>query len=481
MIRINKDLQTKLRKFRNDKRAYYSMLVLLVAFLVTLPAELLCNVRPILLVVDGKPHFPIFVTYTEQDFGGTRPVEPDYKSEAFMNWLRGEAPAEPETVSRSKPSKQPMEQGTQGLALSIDDFEEQDFDPELFRTLNEIRGTDSGAGLGLDDFEGDAGFGLGLDDFEEESGGSMNLDFGDFEEDSAPSPAVSQPKTKSKEVQSTPPQTREPHDVWAIWPPVRYDYKYIPTESRTGRVALAAPYEVQSADGSRILGSSWKDGHYLGTDDRGRDVLARLIYGFRISMIFGLSLAVTGTIIGCLLGGVQGFFGGWIDLIGQRMTEIWGSIPRLYILIILSAFLVPNTLLLFAILNLTAWMGIAAYIRAEFLKGRNLEYVKAARALGVSNPSIMRRHILPNSLTPVITFFPFEVTAGILALVSLDYLNLGVPSPAPSIGELLAQGKNNLQAIWILLPTFLLLTTTLTLLTFVGDGIRNAFDPRKAE
>ncbi len=195
-------------------------------------------------------------------------------------------------------------------------------------------------------------------------------------------------------------------------------------------------------------------------------------------MLFGISLAITGTIVGCLLGGVQGYFGGWIDLIGQRLTEIWGSMPRLYILIILSSFLVPSALILFVILNLTAWMGIAAYIRAEFLKGRNLEYVKAAKAMGVSNFEIMRRHILPNSLTPVITFFPFEVTSGILALVSLDYLNLGVPSPAPSIGELLSQGKTNLHAIWILLPTFTALTLTLTLLTFVGEGIRNAFDPR---
>jgi microcin C transport system permease protein len=196
-------------------------------------------------------------------------------------------------------------------------------------------------------------------------------------------------------------------------------------------------------------------------------------------MIFGISLAVFGTIFGCLIGGVQGFFGGLVDLLGQRLTEIWGSIPRLYILIILSSFLVPSVLLLFVILNLTAWMGIAAYIRAEFLKIRNLEFVKAAKGMGVSNFKIMRRHILPNALTPVITFFPFEVTAGILALVSLDYLNLGVPSPAPSMGELLAQGKNNLHALWILLPTFTLLTVALTGLTFIGEGVRNAFDPRR--
>jgi microcin C transport system permease protein len=148
-------------------------------------------------------------------------------------------------------------------------------------------------------------------------------------------------------------------------------------------------------------------------------------------------------------------------------------------LIILSSFLVPSALLLFLILNLTAWMGIAAYIRAEFLKIRNYEFVKAAKSLGVSNFKIMRKHILPNALTPVLTFFPFEVTAGILALVSLDFLNLGVPSPAPSLGELLAQGKNNLHALWILLPTFVTLSLAITLLTFIGEGIRNAFDPRK--
>ena len=264
-----------------------------------------------------------------------------------------------------------------------------------------------------------------------------------------------------------------------MWPPVRYDYKYIHTESKTGNVVLAAPYKIIDKETNQVTDSSWVDGHYLGTDDRGRDVLARLIYGLRISMIFGISIAIAGTIIGCLLGGVQGYFGGWVDLIGQRLTEIWGSIPRLYILIILSSFLVPSALLLFLILNLTAWMGIAAYIRAEFLKIRNFEYVKSAKAMGVSNFRIMRKHILPNALTPVITFFPFEVTAGILALVSLDFLNLGVPSPAPSIGELLAQGKTNLQAIWILLPTFITLSATLTMLTFVGEGIRNAFDPKR--
>jgi microcin C transport system permease protein len=311
--------------------------------------------------------------------------------------------------------------------------------------------------LELDDFEEEEpAFSIGLNDFEDSEGNAdINLTNAEI--------APAQP----------------PKDYWILWPPVRYDYVYIPTESKTGNVVLAAPYRTRAHIGEGLIESSWEDGHYLGTDDRGRDVLARLIYGFRISMVFGASLAITGTLIGCLIGGTQGFFGGWIDLVGQRLTEIWGSIPRLYILIILSSFLVPSAILLFLILNLTAWMGIAAYIRAEFLKVRNFEFVKAAKALGVSNFTIMRRHILPNALTPVVTFFPFEVTAGILALVSLDYLNLGVPSPAPSMGELLAQGKNNLQALWILLPTFAALTLAITLLTFIGEGIRNAFDPRK--
>ena len=398
---MNKELKVKLGVFRNDRRAFYSFIILATLFVLTLPAEILCNIRPLIIVVDGKPYFPITVTYSEKDFGGSLPSEPDYKSQSFANLLSGTSTAT-------------------------------------------ITNTDS-SGLGLD--------------------------LGDFEDDEDVPDTMPEPVSENIE--------NSPRDFWMLWPPVRYDYKYIPTESVTGNVVLAAPYESESPIGEGLVESSWMDGHYLGTDDRGRDVLARLIYGFRISMLFGVSLAITGTLIGCLIGGTQGFFGGWVDLAGQRLTEIWGSIPRLYILIILSSFLVPSALLLFLILNLTAWMGIAAYIRAEFLKIRNYEFVKAAKSLGVSNFKIMRKHILPNALTPVLTFFPFEVTAGILALVSLDFLNLGVPSPAPSLGELLAQGKNNLHALWILLPTFATLSLAITLLTFIGEGVRNAFDPRK--
>lgn len=413
MLKLNKEFKVRLEVFKNDKRAYFSFLVLAFLFLATLPAELICNVRPLIIVVEGKPYFPIPFTYSEKDFGGTLPSEPDYKSARFLNILKGVAPSIKAETKNS-------------FGLQLDDFEEEDVVEE-------------------------PAFSIGLDDFED-SGEAIT--------------PTNAPKIS-------------PRDHWILWPPVVYDYEYIPTDSKTGNVVLAAPYRTRTPNGESVIESSWEEGHYLGTDDRGRDVFARLLYGFRISMIFGASLAITGTLIGCLIGGTQGFFGGAIDLVGQRLTEVWGSIPRLYILIILSSFLVPSAILLFLILNLTAWMGIAAYIRAEFLKVRNYEFVKAAKGLGVSNFTIMRRHILPNALTPVVTFFPFEVTAGILALVSLDYLNLGVPSPAPSIGELLAQGKNNLQALWILLPTFAALTLTITLLTFIGEGIRNAFDPRK--
>lgn len=418
-MRLSKDFQIKLKRFRRDRRAFYSFLFISAVFLLTLPAEWICNIKPILLVVDDRPYFPILFSYSEKDFGGDLLSEPDYKSDRFIRLLTGK---------KIKPIVQEDSQDNGGLDLGLGDFEE----------------------------EAKPGFSLSLKDFDDEEDFSIQ--------------AKDSNQTQSR---------KGPKNFWMIWPPIPYDYKYIPTQSQSGRVVLAAPYPTRSADGTRIIPSSINDKHYLGTDDRGRDVLARLIYGFRISMIFGISLAVFGTIIGCLIGGIQGFFGGWVDLTGQRLTEIWGSIPRLYILIILSSFLVPSVLLLFAILILTAWMGIAAYIRAEFLKIRTLEFVKAAKGMGVSNLQIMRRHILPNALTPVITFFPFEVTAGILALVSLDYLNLGVPSPAPSIGELLAQGKNNLHALWILLPTFMALTGALTCLTFVGEGIRNAFDPKR--
>ena len=221
--------------------------------------------------------------------------------------------------------------------------------------------------------------------------------------------------------------------------------------------------------------------NWLGTDDRGRDLLAQLIYGFRVSVLFALALTVTGTLLGVLTGAIQGYFGGKTDLAFQRFIEIWGSMPELYLLIIFSAIFAPSVALLLVLLSLFGWMGLSDYVRAEFLRNRQLDYVKAARALGVGNWQIMWRHILPNSLTPVVTFLPFRMSAAILALTSLDFLGLGVPPGTPSLGELLSQGKNNIDAWWISLSTFAVLVVTLLLLTFMGDALRDALDPRKAD
>ena len=219
----------------------------------------------------------------------------------------------------------------------------------------------------------------------------------------------------------------------------------------------------------------------FGTDDRGRDLLAQLIYGFRLSVLFGLALTAIGVLMGVAAGAIQGYAGGKTDLVGQRFMEIWGSMPELYLLIIFSAIFAPSTLLLLLLLSLFGWMGLSDYVRAEFLRNRQMDYVRAARALGVSNLQIMWRHILPNSLTPVVTFLPFRMSAAILALTSLDFLGLGVPPGTPSLGELLSQGKANIDAWWISLSTFAVLVVTLLLLTFMGDALRDALDPRKAD
>lgn len=221
--------------------------------------------------------------------------------------------------------------------------------------------------------------------------------------------------------------------------------------------------------------------NFFGTDDRGRDLLAQLIYGFRVSVLFGLALTVIGVIIGVITGAIQGFFGGKTDLAFQRFIEIWGSMPELYLLIIFSAIFAPSVALLLILLSLFGWMGLSDYVRAEFLRNRQMDYVRAARALGVGNLRIMWRHILPNSMTPVVTFLPFRMSAAILALTSLDFLGLGVPPGTPSLGELLNQGKANLDAWWISLSTFGVLVLTLLLLTFMGDALRDALDPRKAQ
>ena len=221
--------------------------------------------------------------------------------------------------------------------------------------------------------------------------------------------------------------------------------------------------------------------NWFGTDDRGRDLLAQLIYGFRVSVLFALALTAIGVVLGIATGAIQGFFGGKTDLAFQRFIEVWGAMPELYLLIIFSAVFAPSVGLLLLLLSLFGWMGLSDYVRAEFLRNRQLDYVRAARAMGLSNAQIIWRHILPNSLTPVVSFLPFRMSAAILALTSLDFLGLGVPPGTPSLGELLSQGKNNIDAWWISLSTFGVLVLTLLLLTFMGDALRDALDPRKAD
>ena len=250
---------------------------------------------------------------------------------------------------------------------------------------------------------------------------------------------------------------------WALFPPNRYG-------------ADTINYFATAPNPAAPSRANW-----LGTDDRGRDLLAQLLYGFRVSVLFALALTAVGVVLGVITGALQGFFGGKTDLAFQRFIEIWGSMPELYLLIIFSAVLAPSISLLLILLSLFGWMGLSDYVRAEFLRNRQLDYVKAARALGVSNAQIIWRHILPNSLTPVVTFLPFRMSAAILALTSLDFLGLGVPPGTPSLGELLSQGKNSIDAWWISLSTFAVLVTTLLLLTFMGDALRDALDPRKAQ
>jgi microcin C transport system permease protein len=250
-------------------------------------------------------------------------------------------------------------------------------------------------------------------------------------------------------------------DNWALYPLNPYSFNTI-------------NYETSSPNPAAPSDQNW-----LGTDDRGRDVLARLLYGFRLSILFGLALTIVGVTVGVIAGALQGYIGGRFDLVMQRITEIWSSMPELYLLIIFASIFTPSILLLLILLSLFSWMGLADYVRAEFLRGRNMEYVLAARAMGVSNLNIMFRHLLPNGLTPVITFLPFRMSASILALTSLDYLGLGVPPSTPSLGELLAQGKENIDAWWLSLSTFAVLVGMLVLLIFIGEALREAMDTRK--
>lgn len=272
---------------------------------------------------------------------------------------------------------------------------------------------------------------------------------------------------------------------WMIWPPVRYSYQtvnsQIPHSAPTppfwlmDKAERCAAYPEKDADPNCTLGNL----NWLGTDDQARDVLARLIYGFRISVLFGLALTVLSALIGVTAGAIQGFFGGWTDLLMQRFIEIWSSMPVLYILLIIAAILPPGFFVLLGIMLLFQWVGFVGVVRAEFLRARNFEYVRAARALGVGDWTIMFRHLLPNAMVATLTFLPFILSGSIATLTSLDFLGFGMPPGSPSLGEMIAQGKNNLQAPWLGLTAFFAMSVMLSLLIFIGEAVRDAFDPRK--
>ncbi|MDX2074161.1 MAG: ABC transporter permease [Alphaproteobacteria bacterium] len=261
---------------------------------------------------------------------------------------------------------------------------------------------------------------------------------------------------------------RDPHvaeligkDGWMVWPPLRYGYSTINYDSPT---PAPSPPSAENP---------------LGTDDQGRDVLARLIYGFRISVLFGLTLTILSSTIGIMAGAVQGYFGGLTDILFQRFIEIWSGLPELFLLIILASIITPNFWWLLLILLLFSWMSLTGVVRAEFLRARNFDYVKAARALGVPEFRIMMRHVLPNALTSAMTMMPFLVSGAVTALATLDFLGFGLPAGSPSLGELLLQGKNNPQAPWLGITSFVVIATMLVLIIFIAEAVRDAFDPRK--
>jgi microcin C transport system permease protein len=269
-----------------------------------------------------------------------------------------------------------------------------------------------------------------------------------------------------------------------IWPPIRYSYSThnldLPTPAPSPPTWMLTEAQCKAVvERKGLKGCSDLEYNWLGTDDQGRDVLARLIYGFRISVLFGLILTVFSSIVGVAAGAVQGYFGGWIDLLFQRFIEIWTSVPELYLLLIISSVLVPGFFVLLGILLLFSWVRLVGLVRAEFLRGRNFEYIQAARALGVSNTVIMFRHLLPNAMVATLTFLPFIMSSSVMTLTALDFLGFGLPPGSPSLGELLSQGKANVQAPWLGLTGFFTVALMLSLLIFVGEAVRDAFDPRK--
>ncbi len=340
-VRLTPMTRRRWQNFRANRRGFWSLWVFLVLFTLTLFAEFFANDKPVLIKYDGSFYAPIFMEYTETEFGGEFETEADYRDPFVQDLIRE-------------------------------------------------------------------------------------------------------------------------RDGWILWPPVRYSYNTI---NYNLPVPAPAPPSAEN---------------WLGTDDQGRDVVARLIYGFRISILFGLTLTLFSSVIGVAAGAVQGYFGGWLDLLFQRFIEIWAGLPILFLLIILASVVEPNFWWLLLLMLAFSWMNLVGVVRAEFLRARNLDYVKAARALGVSNPKIMVKHVLPNAMVATLTFLPFILNGSITTLTSLDFLGFGLPPGSPSLGELLAQGKANLQAPWLGISGFVVLALMLSLLIFIGEAVRDAFDPRKA-
>ncbi|MEL6585396.1 MAG: ABC transporter permease [Pseudomonadota bacterium] len=366
-MRLSPLNQRRWRNFKRNGRAYWSMWIFAVLFVLSLFAEFIANDKPILVSYRGDLHMPIFNFYPETAFGG------DFQTEAVYR------DAEVQCLIVS------------GGVIDCFDIPEE--------IITEVQDTGT--------FDGET----------VETG-------------------------------------------WLLWPPIPYSYN---TVNDIDGAAPSAP------DGN----------HWLGTDDTARDVTARVIYGFRLSVAFAIITTVLASIIGIAAGAVQGFLGGWTDLILQRIVEIWASTPSLYIIIIVVAIIPVSFWLLVGLSVLFGWIGLVGVVRAEFLRARNFEYVRAARALGVSSGTIMFRHVLPNAMVATLTFLPFIVTGAIGALASLDFLGFGLPSSAPSLGELTLQAKQNLQAPWLGFTAFLTFAVMLSLLVFIFEGIRDAFDPRK--
>ncbi len=338
-LRISRLNRRRLQNFRRNKRGFWSLWIFLAVFVLTLPAEMIANDKPLLVSFGGGYYFPVFESYAETEFGGEFETEADYR------------------------------------------------DPYV-QELIEAKG-------------------------------------------------------------------------WIVWPLIAFRYDTI-------------NYDLDVPAPSPPSGENW-----LGTDDQARDVAARLIYGFRISVLFGLVLTLISSVVGIAAGAVQGYFGGWVDLIFQRFIEVWSGLPTLYLLIILASIVTPTFWLLLGLMLLFSWMGLVGVVRAEFLRARNFEFVRAARALGVGDSGIMFRHILPNAMVATLTFLPFILTGSVTVLTSLDFLGFGLPPGSPSLGELMNQGKNNLQAPWLAFTGFITLAVMLSLLVFIGEAVRDAFDPRK--